>query len=304
MGSRPNLAKLIERILSPEAISMAISEQTAQYLADQTRKLLMKEPILLEISGPINVIGDVHGQIDDLMRIFMSAGRPPGSRYLFLGDLVDRGHFSFEIVCLLFAMKLSYPDAIYFVRGNHETVEMSYDFGFYSECRKKSSLKVFKAIHRAFDCFSVGAVVNNVFLCVHGGLSMRMRTLDSLRSMTKPYEIDSLIDDILWSDPVHSDIETTGYHDSSRGNTFHYGREFTERFLQENGLIMIIRGHEMVHDGYEFPFPGKQVLTVFSASSYMKEANKAAYVSITTGNKYAITVMAKSKMARYPLNKM
>lgn len=95
----------------------------------------MSQPTLIELTPPVKIVGDVHGQFGDLIRLFEMCGWPPKGNYLFLGDYVDRGpppatlidvgRQSLETVCLLFALKIRWPENFFLLRGNHECANVT-----------------------------------------------------------------------------------------------------------------------------------------------------------------------------------
>jgi serine/threonine-protein phosphatase 2B catalytic subunit len=89
-------------------------------IVNMAKAKFSKEPNLLKLSDPITVCGDVHGQFFDLLRLLEAGGDPAENQYLFLGDYVDRGCFSSEVVFYLLAHKGTYPDSFFMLRGNHE----------------------------------------------------------------------------------------------------------------------------------------------------------------------------------------
>lgn len=91
-----------------------LTEQEIRGLCLKSREIFISQPILLELEAPIKIVGDIHGQYYDLLRLFEYGGFPPDANYLFLGDYVDRGKQSLETICLLLAYKVRERE-----RGRH-----------------------------------------------------------------------------------------------------------------------------------------------------------------------------------------
>ena len=117
------------------------------------------------------VVGDVHGQYFDLLRLLSFGGSPADQNYLFLGDYVDRGKNSIECIALLFAFKARYPNKFFLLRGNHECASINRVYGFLDECHRRYSIKLWKSFGDAFQYMPVCAVIDERIVCMHGGLS-------------------------------------------------------------------------------------------------------------------------------------
>lgn len=263
-----------------------LSKADCLLLIGQGTECFRKESNLVELKDPVTVVGDIHGQFYDFLRILEIGGNFELTKYLFLGDYVDRGSFSIEVLLLLYAIKINYKSTVFMIRGNHECRQLSSFFNFRAECLHKYDLEVYDTIMDSFDALPIACIVNNKFLAVHGGISPDMQTLDDISRISRFAEPprQGLMCDILWSDPIDND---TGHCPNSfksndvRGCSFYYGATAINNFLKRNNLLSLLRAHEAQLDGYkmhrwngnsEFPV----VITVFSAPNYCDVYNNKA----------------------------
>jgi serine/threonine-protein phosphatase PP1 catalytic subunit len=258
-----------------------------QELCSKTRSVLLSEPTLLSVSGPVIIAGDIHGQFKDLRKIFNRFGYPPTNRYLFLGDYVDRGQKGLEVVLLLFALKCAYPDHIYLLRGNHECERINKDYGFYDECRRRLGLAnyvvCYDAILSVFNALPIAAVVSERIFCVHGGLSPHLHSLSQIEAIRRPGELpdSGLIYDLLWTDPAtpEDSLDSDGWGKGTRGCTKVFGEKVVEAFLARHSFALICRSHGYTHSGYRF-YSNNGLLTIFSAPNYCSSGNTGAVLLI------------------------
>lgn len=189
---------------SPPGTMVSLSENEIKLLCTRARPVFLQQPMLLELEAPIKICGDVHGQYTDLLRLFEYGGFPPVANYLFCGDYVDRGKQSIETISLLLAYKIQYPENFFILRGNHESAGINRIYGFYDECKRRYSIKLWKIFSDVFNCLPVSAVVDEKILCMHGGLSPELRHLQQIADLSRPCDVPEvgLLCDLLWSDPA------------------------------------------------------------------------------------------------------
>lgn len=244
-----------------KAVCLKNAEITA--ICTAAREVLLSQPALVELSAPVKIVGDVHGQYTDLIRLFEMCGFPPNANFLFLGDYVDRGKQSLETILLLFCYKLKFPENFFLLRGNHECANVTRVYGFYDECKRRCNIKVWKTFVDTFNCLPIAAIVAGKIFCVHGGLSPSLTHMDDIRHIARPTDVPDygLLNDLLWSDPA--DMETD-WEANERGVSYCFGKKVIMEFLQRHDFDLVCRAHMVVEDGYEF-FNDRILVTVFSA---------------------------------------
>jgi len=267
------IARLLEKRNATPGSKVDLKLPEVKFLIEKSREIFISQPVLLDLEAPLKIVGDIHGQYYDLLRLFEYGGFPPDANYLFLGDYVDRGPNGLETICLLLAYKIKYPENFFMLRGNHECSSINRIYGFYDECKTRFSLKIWKLFNDCFSCLPLGAIIEDKILCIHGGLSPDLKSLEQIRRIVRPTEIPDtgLLCDLLWADP---DPEVQGWQVNDRGVSFTFGGDVVENFLKRHEFDLIVRAHQVVEDGYEF-FAKRQLVTVFSAPNYCGEFDNA-----------------------------
>lgn len=263
-------------------------------VVNEATALFRKAPNLVEFTvAPANhvtIIGDLHGQLDDLLLIFRENGLPSNTNpYLFNGDFVDRGDRGVEIAVIIYLFKILYPHHVLVNRGNHEELSITQVFGFMKECEQKYDHFIFELFCESFKYLPLATLIDHRVLVVHGGVNrdlMLLREINTLdragydltrwrekpknKAEKEPFRKMIIMRDLLWSDPKTS----KGWEENKRGAGINYGPDVVQKFMTKNKLALIVRSHECVPRGFDWPYADQGMLvTLFSASNYCGKAN-------------------------------
>lgn len=262
---------LVEKFREQQTIELG----EAMDLILRAKSIMAREPNILKLDAPLVVCGDIHGQYFDLLNLFEEAKQQSGhddNVFLFLGDYVDRGYYSCEVILYLIALKVARPDKVFLLRGNHECASVSGHFGFKEECKMKYGINLYYSFLLLFQTMPLAAVIStafgDIFAC-HGGLSPHLQTLDDIEAIDRMIEPEGnlALMDILWADPIPDDdienMTTEEYIQFSeidwkpnpaRGCSYCYGYKAIKTFLDTNNLVCMVRAHEVQEDGYRGHF--------------------------------------------------
>uniref|UniRef100_A0A914Z1R6 Serine/threonine-protein phosphatase n=1 Tax=Panagrolaimus superbus TaxID=310955 RepID=A0A914Z1R6_9BILA len=195
---------------------------------------------------------------------------------------------------------IKYPDTFYLLRGNHECSNINRVYGFLHECEdrfqripvdetiwgvKEVDLKGTQVWYRFQDVFNwlpMTALIGKKILCMHGGLSPDLVSLDQLRKLSRPIDPESagIHIDLLWADPdgtMPNGEDDSDWGPSARGISSHFNVKAVNNACARLELDMIVRGHQVVQDGYEF-FANRKLVTIFSAPNYCGDYNNSGAI--------------------------
>ena len=261
------LEKLLNIDKTKPGCLVNLKEEEIKYAIDNSIEIIKGENILVELEAPLRICGDIHGQYMDLLHIFESYGYPYQYNYLFLGNYVDYGVSGIEVLCLLLCYKIKYPEKITLLRGNHESSTKNRIYGFYDECKRRYSVRIWRSFIDLFNYLPIASIINDKIFCVHGGLSPYLNRPNDILTISRPTDIPDLglLFDLLNSNPSKDVIEYD--EDDNEENSFLFGEKVVLEFCEKNNLDLIVRGNQVTNKGYEF-FGQKKLVTIFSATNF------------------------------------
>lgn len=250
-GNIEHYAQKKEKLILPK-----ISKSIIIDLCHESESIFRSEPSLIDIKSPCLIIGDLHGHVLDLFRILKYCGIPNddylnpkfkddanfelgenrklliNNKYVFLGDIIDRGEFSVETITIVLLLKVLFPSNVYLIRGNHEFDFLAKQCGFLEQVyntfneydvptaregsgghgelwsaqnpEPTSGLEVYSAFLSTFSYIPFGIRVDDKMLCVHGGIGPQVFSAKSISQIQRPiteFGVNDVADSLLWSDP-------------------------------------------------------------------------------------------------------
>jgi hypothetical protein len=315
-GKNKHANKLeIKRKLA-QSLSLVLVE-----LCDRVMVELESEPNIVETESVCYVFGDIHGNLQDIYdyeKLFWGSFQP-NANYVFLGDFVDRGEYSVEVVSYLFCLKMLFPAQFSLIRGNHEIRAFNSQYTFIKECLTKfgddHGRRIYDRFNTCFESLPLAALIDKTIFCCHGGVPKSGKyaisykeIMDIPKPLVDPNKDSQIAQTMLWNDPIES---RSSYNDSSEDELRSKGIEFVpnrarltgwyftaeaaKKFLKSNGWSFMIRAHEAVPKGYRFT-SGDRVITIFSSSNYsgMKNTTACARVDLKTIEIILIKIPPKS----------
>lgn len=273
-------------------------------LAEKARQLIASEKEVGNFSvigrlvkvkplGEAVVIGDLHGDMESLVRILEEsnflrrANQKDGVTLVFLGDYGDRGAYSAEVYYIVLKLKLLFPHKVVLMRGNHEGPEdlLAYPHDLPTQFRVRFGEKgvaAYLKIRELFEHLYSAVIVEERYLMIHGGLPAQAHTIEDLAYAHIRHPKQGFLEEMLWSDPNEM---IRGLYASPRGAGKLFGEDITERVLKNFNVKILVRGHEPCENGFKINHGGR-VLTLFSRKGPPYFNNCGAYLNVELSERF------------------
>jgi len=260
-----------------KTIMGCLSDKILELLCTAAEALLSAEPLLLELSAPMVIVGNLYSHFHDLQRILRSNGLPPQRKYLFLGNAVTHGAEGIETLSLLLALKLRYPQHVFLVRGQSESRDAARVHGFYEQCKQRVGLRQWRRFATLFAAMPLAATVDQRVLCAAGGigpshLSVAASSLPSLQAQ--------LLGGAAVSRPGMDLPEAGAVRELLAGPTEQPAAAAVHSLLlQPHGLQLLVTGGRATDHG--FRIVNAHHVAVFSATEAVDEDGPAAVLLLS-----------------------
>jgi serine/threonine-protein phosphatase PP1 catalytic subunit len=246
-------------------------------LVKASKEFFVADTGFLRLEPPIILVGGMFAHFYDLLSLFEAYGYPPAHRYLFLGDIIGNGKENIETLVFLLCHKILYPSFVYILRGYHEVEFVNATDGFRKEVLKRYDEKLYRICNNLFTAFPIAAVVASKIFCVNSGLSPDLLTIAQIER-SRMGEIGKS-DQIFYLLQAIPDRNVEGWTDEIAPPPARFGIGPVNDFLRHNDLELIVRSHDIVDEGFEFPLDGSEkLLTLSTVPSYMGKIEKPACI--------------------------
>jgi predicted MPP superfamily phosphohydrolase len=274
-----------------------LAEKARQLVANENGEVgnlsVIGRLVKVKSLGEAVVIGDLHGDMESLVRILEEsdflrrANQKDGTTLVFLGDYGDRGAYSAEVYYIVLKLKLLFPHRVVLMRGNHEGPEdlLAYPHDLPTQFRVRFGEKgaaAYSKIRDLFEHLYSAVIVEERYLMIHGGLPAQAHTLDDLAYAHARHPKRSFLEEMLWNDPNEM---IRGSHASPRGAGKLFGEDITERVLKNFNVKILVRGHEPCEDGFKINHGGG-VLTLFSRKGPPYFNSYGAYLDVKLSGRF------------------
>ncbi len=280
--------------------------------------LLKNDGHVPSVNGPTIVVADLHGDFKAAKfycdKFLEKLKSNPNTNIVFLGDYIDRGGNSIEILYMLFKLKIAFPKNVYLLMGNHESYQWgprhpeSLSMEIVNQYSTNANQITKTLYHDVFKCLPFAAVVNDSVFCVHGGISASRENktepikLQQIRDLPPCSAIDInkieddgtsilgvassdgfILNNLLWAEfRDNTAMAFDSKIDGGRNYSYPFGPDAVSAFLKKNQLKLMVRGHSHPANGKEESSDHK-VITLLSAPRYCGVYQNNGYALYFTG---------------------
>lgn len=269
-----------------------INKENLLQICSSAKKCLLEDQTVLRLKPRLHIIGDLCGNYNQIWNLIST--NEPTDHFLFLGDYVNNGNHSLELITLILCMKLLAPQQVFLLRGSQETPQMTEHHGFKNDCISRFDDEVYKEFLEVFECMPLAAIVSNdekskSVLFMNGGLSPNLNSIKQLDEIERPIKNveNGVVNEILFSN-LSTNVKNFS-ENKGPNNYIVYGSTAVHNFLKKNHLDQVVRSHQTNDFYYPFGDDDHSALAIYSGAGmnvYIREDMLYTFSNRTNLNSY------------------